>query len=397
MNINWKVKKDYLIALFIILILTKPSFIDQVLGFGAINMLYDILRILAMVCIPLYYLFIFKRKNLFILLVAILYAWMVLTTYLNNGDLRTIILESGNVLSYSMLADIYIRKKRETFIVALRDLLFTYILLNCVTVIIFPNGWYHLQGAVLPQNWFLGNKNIFIIYYLPYMLCVEFLRKYQNRKVNPIEYVAFLLILATTLYTGSSTSIIGICVFLAVLYIERILKKNIKCIYGLIAVAALFWIIVISGLTKYFALIIEGVFHKDLTLTVRTYVWQAALQWFEDSPVIGVGIQSSPTAQKFMFGYSHPHNMYLYYLVFGGAIALIFFSALLLLTSKRIDTSEISGIDSFAAFVWAVLIIWLADVYPRPELFFASLSVINATITIYSSKKTKNRKFRFRI
>lgn len=369
-----KVKKSHLFMILFILVFIKPTIVDITAFLTPLNFLYDICRVVFMTIVPCWYA-ITKRHSRHTVLLVTIYAMMIASTIINKGDLRNIILSAGNVFAFVMFAEICIEEKGKIFLLTLKNILFIYVILNFATLVLFPGGWY-ISGQVNPEGWFLGNKNSFIMFTLPYLFSVYALASLRNAKLNKMDIVGVIITVVSTLLSRSSTSIVGVAVFFIIYYMKTLFKSAISAFLGLIISGVLFVLIVLMNMTHIFSFIIVQILQKDLTLTVRTYVWEAAIEWFTNSPIIGVGNQPVDIAKLHMFGYYHPHCTYLYYLVFAGLVGYALFAMYLFVISRKIDKlgkkEQMLSIPSVAAF-WSVLIIWLADVYARPELLFTVL------------------------
>ena len=385
-----KVKKSYIYMILFLIIFTKPTFVDVMSELAVLNILYDSLRVFLMIAVPVYY--IWKRDySLIVILISILYVWLFASTYINKGEIRSIILTAGSIITCSIFADLAMKKDKKSLMHAVESLFYFYIITNFVTMILFPHGWFQ-SGEVNPENWVLGNKNLFVMYHIPYLFCVFQNKAIENRKLRITEVIGIIITLIVTLMSGSATGITGIAVFFIIYYLKEVIKKAVTAFSGLITATAGFVLIVIMNLGSLFSFIIVSLLHRDLTLTVRTYIWSAALKWFQTSPIYGVGIQSSDVAKQNMFRYFHPHCTYLYYLVFGGIIGLAIFVIILYVLSKRIDMTDKKLSTAAVGMFWAILIIYITEVYSRPELFFVCFVI---SWHMCTSEKQKKHKFRF--
>lgn len=364
---------------FLILVFTKPTVIDVLPVFSIINILYDVFRVVLMITMILWYICT-KRNSILNISLVLVYATLFLSTVKFGGDIRTVMLQVGSVFACCMAAEIFIEETGREFLYALKNVLSVYILINFITLLLFPDGWYK-SGEVLTENWFLGNKNLFIMFHLVYLFCVFTLRQVTQKKISQLDKVVIAMVLISTLVARSSTSTVGIAVFFVIYFMKNILKKSISAFTGLITTGILFFLIVLNNMTYIFSFLIVNVLHKDLTLTVRVYVWERALEWFETSPIFGVGVQATELIKSKLFSYSHPHNTYLYFLLFGGLITFVFFILYLIFAAKKIDSTELVSNAPGVAAIWSLLIIWLTDVYSRPELFFMMI-IIAANIDI---------------
>ena len=384
MRMNCKIRKAELLAIIFIILFTKPTIVDITSWMRPINYLYDLFRIVLMITIPFAYLL--KGHYSFnIILLSLLYISLTFSTLMNSGNIRSIILEAGNVITCCMFAEMSIDKHGFSFISAIKKVLFIYISFNMITMMLFPGGWY-ISGRVNPENWFLGNKNLFVMFLILYLFCVFEDANINEKKISKVDFFGVVISTLTALFSKSSTCIVGVGTFFIIYYIKKNIKGMVSATTGFIATIIMFFLIVVFNLTKLFAILIVYILRKDLSLTVRTFIWEKALEWFKTSPIYGVGIQFTVNAERNLFGYSHPHCTYLHFLLFGGIIAFILFMAFLLLNVNKLDKlPKRYSIASISA-IWSIMVIWIVEVYSRPELLFL-VFIISQRLPKFLEKK----------
>ena len=90
----------------IAVILFQPSYFTQL---PVLDKVYDVLQILAGLCIGICYLAEIVRKrriNPIVALVAVYYGILILSTLLNQGDMKGILLRSANFVIICMMLDL---------------------------------------------------------------------------------------------------------------------------------------------------------------------------------------------------------------------------------------------------------------------------------------------------
>ena len=123
MRMNCKIRKAELLAIIFIILFTKPTIVDITSWMRPINYLYDLFRIVLMITIPFAYLL--KGHYSFnIILLSLLYISLTFSTLMNSGNIRSIILEAGNVITCCMFAEMSIDKHGFSFISAIKKVLF---------------------------------------------------------------------------------------------------------------------------------------------------------------------------------------------------------------------------------------------------------------------------------
>ena len=373
------IKKNYFFLLFLLVLFTKPSIIDALPLFSVINYIWDSLRVVFMLVIFIISIFVWRKIYLINVVLLLMQIIQIISTIKNNGDLRTIILQTCNLLSLSLLFSMYIDTyNSKVVLLGIRNIFFVYLVANFLSQIIFPNGLFE-SGKVLSQNWFLGNKNLFIMFYLPYLYATFKLHDNANLKQKIIDIVGIVLIIISTIIGTSATGIVSVFSMCFIFLIQK--KTNITLdakIILLFIISIFFWFVFFDG-TEHLSFIVEKILNKDVTFTGRTYIWKDAILWIKTSPIIGVGVQNSNISEIHLFGYAHCHCTYLNFWLNGGVLTFLVFCVFLFLVAIKIK--KYSYIEK--SFFLAVLLIWLVDVYSRQEL------LISVFIYIYITNSKK--------
>ena len=230
------------------------------------------------------------------------------------------------------------------------------IVVNCLTVFLCPNGLY--TGTDNERQFLLGNENVSIMTILPGLCAGYMLLLKKGRKIS-WDYAVYVLAgVASVVKVWSVSSLIGIICF---------------CI----PFAAAFFIPWDFLFTMGVGVIV-GVFHKNLTLTRRTLLWEKLIEAIGKSPVIGYGVE---TAEQFSARVSgdmhwvHAHDYYLELLMKGGVLLLGVFLLLLIVTACSLDpliARKEAKIQSGTIF--AYLICFIGDCYEMRTTFYMILT-----------------------
>lgn len=95
---------------------------------------------------------------------------ILISTIINGGDIAKCATMILNVMLISIIFDYGIRTNSKYFLDSLEFYLSLIIYINFITIILYPNGMY-LSNSGYFSNWFLGFKNMHILYILPAILC----------------------------------------------------------------------------------------------------------------------------------------------------------------------------------------------------------------------------------
>ena len=134
----------------------------------------------------------------------------------------------------------------------------------------------------------------------------------------------------------------------------------------------------------------------DQSVNLRLTIYQAALESFSINPIFGFGIGnlSESTIQflpeKFSFGYTHLHNMFLNHMIAGGLVGLVLLfilatSPLLILWQKR-DIISINGIYFSLLIVIIIFGQGMSNVILFHDLLAGFFSVLILIAAITSNK-----------
>lgn len=222
-------------------------------------------------------------------------------------------------------------------------LLLIYIVINFITIYIFPDGMY--QNDLYTQNWFLGYKNVMIRTILPGITLIILCAIHDYGKVVFMDYFLIGIAMISIYLTKSSTSLVMMVVFVLGILFWSLKRKEynfslFKCFIVTMCISVAF---TMFSLQSFLSSILESLFEKDVTFTGRTYVWAYTLLRLMSSPFIGFGWHSTDEWREVLgfyyitAGFSHPHNFILYMLLQGGLIYLGLFIYLCYYISRTFD------------------------------------------------------------
>lgn len=215
------------------------------------------------------------------------------------------------------------------------------VLLNFISVIVFPQGLY-ITEVYDKGNWLFGYKNTAIYIILP-AICVSAAYSIMAyKKYNIYVLMLFIISILTQILSDCKTGIVGLAYlgFLLLIIRKKDLPKflNLKTeiILILLMIVSIVSTSIIDNLNEY--IIVLG---EEKSLLSRFEVWERAIELFMKSPVFGYGLQSTEGYRKIInldLGYtmfSHPHNYILYLLLQGGLIGICLVVYLFYLLGKK--------------------------------------------------------------
>lgn len=355
---------------FLYFLILIPFFkTDFLARFQLVSILFDFLKISS---IGFIILTAWKRKYLSkkMQLLFIFGLTIIIPTVIYHGDKGAVFNYFISLWCLSYLVDML--NKKEKFLSTLLFIFEIFIYINFITMLLYPSGMYStgtIYTGVAYQNWFLGFKNILICYFLPAYIISYLYMNITGKKVRTI--ILTIVILISTLISGSTTTLIGITILLFFSIFKFFQKKyklfNFK--NYIISTVILFFSIIIFRLQNLFEFLIVDILNKDLTFTHRTELWDITLKEILNNPIIGHGWQIS-NARHLMYNSSTiitAHNQILEYMYLGGIITIISLLIILKVANKDLKkyySDKNIQIISLGFFIYQILN--LTEVYLNP-------------------------------
>ena len=367
----------------IFFILLKPGSFSEYTAWKNIGNIINILRIF--ICMWCLFYFLLRRCKIdkFILFIILFYCSLLFSTFYFNQSYVNLIYEFASILSWIVLFKINMLDNKDKFLTTLENTFFILLLINFITIILFPGGFY-LNSSGYSGNYFLGYDNNLITYIFP-ALALSFTNS-LNKNGKIVLKSIFLLIISfcSIIFTWSATGIVSMVIMIALFLVYTINKKDFPIKKYIVVALILFIGIVFLRFQNIFSFIIEGWLKKDLTFTGRTYIWDIFISEIKKSILIGHGIVDS----KYLIltlNAGHAHNYFLQILYQGGLLTLsmflgFFFSAINKV--KNCNEKKYVGIVIFA-----YLISFIFEAYSLTNMF-----IIVLLIAYYYEPSSKNLK-----
>lgn len=363
---NKVIKTENLCCLFLIMPFVEPLLFKES-GYYTIDTIYSIFKIISTFIALILNLKqqSFKKFNLnkaFVYL-AIFEGIIGLSTILYSGDVVKYCGPVVNVLGLSLLTIYYYPRLKENYFKQFINLLIILAIINGMSVILFPNGI--TQNAAWTKVYFLGIDNRFVFFYLPLVFFVSIYELERKSKLTFLWYFVCGITLLPLLYLWSVGAIIGLLILIGSIFLFSKSKKIAKINFNkfFIIILLLNVLIVFLNIQNYFADFLVNVLKKDITLSGRTFLWEEAIELIKKYPLIGCGVQSNEVLSRFFYGgVTHPHNLFLTYLINGGIVGMIFyllFIKLFINNTKKIMNLKIKFVLNITIFT--IFLLSLAD------------------------------------
>lgn len=339
-----------------------------------------------------------QSKSVYITMV-VMTLFIYISRFLNGWNFTSAVLKDFiyqitliNVFSY------YIRKEFWIKLTILDFILSSYVIINFICMIIYPNGMFITELS--NENWFLGFKNIMVRTFIPAIIISCVVSWHKKRHLSLRNYIIYLICFISVVLGKTTTGIVVHLILGAfLLYLGFFNKiKYFGVFYIFIATFALTILIVFFSLQENFSYFIEKYLNKDATFTGRIYIWEAAVAEYLKSPIIGYGYHISNEWRE-LLDYmdifkkvkmpSHPHNFVLYILLQGGLVYFLFFSYLFFLITKFVSSLKNYVIVNFLTLMYlAFFIDGITESLTGALMFFPMLGVY---MIIYDSIERKVR------
>ena len=382
----------YFLSLLIALSFIVPNCINE---FGENGGIWFGLHKLSMWMTYLFVLFSFallpnllkNRPSKALVLTVIYYSIILLSTIRTEGVGRELLFKTGRIISLCIIAESFIKHGAlKPFCHAFFHVLFLWFVLNFVTILLYPEGWY-INDKGWGYNYFLGYKNDQINYFLPMLFFAgisNYLKSKPSRYYLPLLIVGVLL---TSLLNRSTTSL-AVCSFLLLFTLFAINKKLYKWIN-----LNLFFII---GLISSF-FFIAGVLSGELldlsetasemadkggdSIAERGLIWIDAIVLFIQHPILGNGSVSFLSNTNLEF--SHAHNQFLDILVVGGIVLFFVFCLQIIDISSKMKKINIAPLYNIILFVFLAYFIEFIAEGRRDNLLWFVLIVSTCNLPTF--------------
>lgn len=324
--------------------------------------------------------FIKKRRNFrdpFLIAVFALTALVLLSTLLNGQSIRNWLGQWAPRFAVVVISCCAMNRKPVEYISSVITLLSALCIANLITVVAFPSGMYQTPSTFIGDNFFLGHRNGAGLYILLMISSSLILDNYGTE--YPCVGIRTLLLyfvgLAQTVLAFCATTLISLLVFGVGLLIlkSRKLRHILNPILAVIIGLAGNISVVVFRIQLLFAPIIEGILHREVSLSSRTTIWEMTLNLISGKYLLlGRGVDGHNAIVIRETVINSAHNELLNILLQSGLLGLlsyvVFFGSVIL---KAIKNKNSSIIFVFAIFNITILIMGIAYVTTSVMTFLA--------------------------
>lgn len=279
------------------------------------------------------YYFLKRKTNWCINILVLIYLTIFLSAAVHHVFNNAMLNYIGGFLM-CLIFDYWLRKKYDAFLRILTWILMALILLNFITVIMFPQGMY--ETALYKANWILGYKNSHFGYVMAAMASVT-IQAYRKKRRLTFFDNAFLILSCVGLYLVDSVMAFVACSLYTIMAILLINFSDLKLVRRILdflsvrrilAVTLVIWFVMVffqsSSFFKENIVHLMNAIGRDSSISGRIPIWTAAIKYIKHSPIIGYGIIDSNEFVRAsgILGGTHAHNYILNILIMGGIVCL---------------------------------------------------------------------------
>lgn len=274
----------------------------------------------------------------------------------------------------ALMVDMGLQCEKKSALCGLAGALEIWTYANLAARLLWPQGavWIFSAKDFRPQ-WLLGSHIFYYRTLLPALgLCIVRDQALRGRWTAR-SWGMLAACTATTALQGGGTAMLGFMLFTGMLLwcSRRALPRYLTPLPALGLSAALLVGMLCFNVQQHFAFLIEGVLHKNLTLTNRVYIWPSALEAVKNYPVTGIGYTPLGYTRSFLNGGDHTHNQLLELLLRGGLIALGLYTGMTaLVTRKAWRCRRSAAVKTAALLLSSFVLMGTAEIFQHEALYY---------------------------
>ena len=332
-----KQKIRFPILILICILFFKPLAINSLPEYSTLNTLWDMARVC--VCIIIVFKMLFERylpKTLIIIIIC--YGIFLLSTLINRGNVRSLIIQMASVIGFCMLIYLESRKDIHRFFLALFYGLSILIILHTIFMIIKPNGLGY-DTVYYNSIYFLASKNGLTKFFFPAIISGFVLCELEGGKIQKKVIAIVLLCFVLSIIVKSITTIIGMIICVGFYWFSKSKKFGQYFNVNKVSMGILIFAIAMSilafndGLNSIVSYFVDT--QKASNYLDRTIIWSKAIDMIKKSFLVGYGMPYNGGHINVNGKYMYSHNGYLEFFLYGGIIGFLFCLMLLFYVLRK--------------------------------------------------------------
>lgn len=305
-------------------------------------------------------------------LMIVLTGLIGISTLVNGADITYYLIVWGGFIGVVFLVESIGSRNFCLMISTLRITLSILIIVNCITVIVFPSG---LWTEGVEGYWLIGHRNSFGPLLITGIAVCAIYDQFNHRSFSPLSVIVYLASLFSTISTWSATSVLTVsaAVGVSLLIIIKPSKRFPNPFAAMLAYAAMDIGIVFFNIQYHLQGFLNHFLHRTASLTGRVQLWAIVKERISEAPILGYGVLRSGNNGLTVYSpaYVHAHNGWLDVMHTGGIVSLITYIGILLLATKAVYKHRTEKIAQLA---FACLVIHL--IYSITNIFISSYTIL---------------------
>lgn len=301
---------------------------------------------------------------------AILFVYeifLIAVSFYNHDSIKGGIMMVVRFLVLTITVQFVINQNFMAFLKATYRFSQIYFVLNTVSCFLFSNGLVNDSSLRYPV-YFLGTRNSMGSIIITLMVLNILYSQLLYGKINKKTLILNMIGAIAPIYLLSATSIIGISFVIIfelidnVAWLQRFINK-LKMIHIYFVGIALFLIFEILRLQEIFSFIIQGIFHKTITMSARTYIWDKSIELIRQKSILGYGIYDNSILDVKYFIPDNTHSFFFEVMMTGGIIGLLLISLIFIILSneKRIKSEFIKSYYWIKCYMLIIMIMGTSE------------------------------------
>lgn len=350
-------------------------------GVDSLHKITIVLKMASFGIIVLYYLFNLIKKRITlnkVCVIIIAYILiLLLSTILNHASIGRCLSYGIPIISVFLILNCWFEFDSKAPLKFIKYLLSIYVIINLFTI--FKNR----------EMYFLGEDNRFIFTMLVLITSCIIFDINNFGYINKKSIYIYLLCLITLLIRWSVGAFIGV-LLIGILYLINNKKEkfNVKYFYIIIGIIYLFCFI--PQLQNILLDIFQTVFNKRQTVESRFMLWERALDYLKNNPLLGYGIENIDILES-KFIVVHCHNMFLQIAYECGIIGLLIYIFFLHTVKKYNDKCENNILKNSLNIIFVVIFVMgIFDTYNHCLIFLVFYLIYFSNYKIKNKDKIEN-------
>ena len=316
------------------------------------------------------------------------YVTLGISTYLGSGEYKSYIVYFVQALTATLFVEVALKKEKTEIVTVIRNVLFFFLLINLITLILFPQGLgvYGYNESSDNYYYFLGLRIAFTPFILTELLLSHIVDYLQEKNLSSFTRMSFVVGLLTFVIEKIATGLFAITIIYALMFMvkRKNIKLNMHVVYLIYAMG--FILIVVYNIQyklPFFSYLLEDVMHKDLSFDNRTTIWASTIAAFLKQPLFGYGVTGGGGVLvefKYRVATLSAHNQILNTLYEGGIVSFVFFVTMFGIVADKIKKCFSLKLNRlYSCFLIGYLMIMFTEVQTTKALLFITLSIIANT------------------